>query len=102
MNMAAADPGTGVDLAVLTQYGVLGIFAILLIIFARTAYKRETDRADRLEAEVTRLNTLIAEQAIPGLTLATQALDESTQLIKDLHRERELDRLRRLPLREIE
>jgi hypothetical protein len=92
-NLVQSD--TGADLAALTQYGVLGVFAILLIIFARTAYKREVDRADRLEAEVNRLNALLADKAIPGLTLATQVMEESAALMRDLQRERELARLRR-------
>jgi hypothetical protein len=93
--VALAPAGGGTDLSALTQYGVLGVFAILLIFFAQTAYKREVNRADRLENEVNRLNALIADKAIPGLTLATQTMEESTKLMQTLQRERELDRARR-------
>lgn len=88
--LAAAD-SSGVDLSILTQYGILGIFALLLILFAKTSYKRETDRSDRLEAEVLRLNNLIQEKAIPALASATRALEESQNLLHDLQRERDRD-----------
>ena len=84
--LAAADEGPGVG--VLAQYGVLGIFAALLLVFARTSYKRETDRADRLEADVRRLNDTIQEKVIPALMSATRAAEESAALIADLQRER--------------
>lgn len=86
MFIAAADEGPGVG--VLAQYGVLGIFAALLVLFARTAYKRETDRADRLEADVRRLNDTIQDKVIPALMSATKAAEESASLISDLQRER--------------
>jgi hypothetical protein len=89
MVLATADPGT--DLSLLAQYGVLGVFALLLILFAKTSYKRETDRSDRLEAEVLRLNNLIQEKAIPALASATRALEESQNLLHDLQRERDRD-----------
>lgn len=93
--LAAAEESA--NLSALTQYGVLGVFALLLILFARTSYKRETDRSDRLEAEVLRLNTLIQEKAIPALSSATAALEESQSLLHDLQRERaqDMDAMRR-------
>lgn len=91
----AAESG-GVDLGVLAQYGVLGVFAILLILFARISYKRETDRSDRLEAEVKRLNDLIQEKAIPALMSATGAVEESAAMMRAMQiREREVLALRR-------
>ena len=45
----AAPPGT--DLSIFAQYGVLGVFVIILVVYARTSVKREIERADRLEAE---------------------------------------------------
>lgn len=91
MVLAAAEG----DLGVLAQYGVLGAFALLLVLFARTSYKRETDRSDRLETENTRLNTSIQEKVIPALVAATAALEQAAQLIHDIERERDRDRLRR-------
>lgn len=87
----AADP---FDLGMLIQYGVLGIAAGALSVFARIAYRRETERADRLEAEVVRLNSLIIERAIPALTSAAQAAEDATSLLRDMQREREINMIR--------
>lgn len=92
LSEASADPG---DFGVLAQYGVLGIVCAGLIVFARVSYKRETDRSDRLETEVIRLNNLIIDRAIPALTAAAQAAEDATMLLRDLQREREMDRYRR-------
>lgn len=88
---AAADP---VNLGILAQYGVLGLVAAGLFVFAKISYKRETERADRLEAEVTRLNNLIINRVIPALTSAAQAVEEATILLRDMQRERELSMMR--------
>lgn len=75
----------------LLQYGVLGIFAVLLIGFSRSLLKREQDRADRSEAEVLRLNTIMQEKTIPALTLATQALLESQKLLQAIQYQRDIE-----------
>ena len=87
--LAAESGGIG-DLGVLAQYGVLGVFAILLILFAKISYKRETERSDRLEAEVVRLNNLIIERVIPALSSATGVVQDATELLRSMQREREL------------
>jgi len=83
MAESASDP---INLGILAQYGILGLVATGLFIFSKSSYKRETDRADRLEAEVTRLNNLIIDRAIPALTAAAQAAEDATRLIRDLQR----------------
>lgn len=88
MWLAAAE-GAGSEFSAIAQYGVLGAFAILLVLFARTAYKRETDRSDRLELENTRLNNSIQEKVIPALVQANTALEEAGQLIHDMERDRD-------------
>jgi len=88
----AADAATGVDIGVLAQYGVLGIFAAMLVWFAKGAHQRERDRADRLEEETRRLNSLIADRVIPALNSASKASEESAQLLQAMQRERELMR----------
>jgi len=85
----AEEATAGADLAALTQYGVLGIFAGLLILFARVSYKRETDRSDRLEQEVFRLNNIIQEKVIPALQSSARAVEESQALLASMQRERE-------------
>lgn len=94
--LLAAESGGGIepDLGLLAQYGVLGVFALLLIWFAKVSYKRETDRSDRLEAEVIRLNALIVDRVIPALTSATSAVEDATELLRAMQRERELSLLR--------
>lgn len=87
--MLAAE-GVNVDFGVLSQYGVLGVFAILLIIFARTSYKRETDNADALKAENRELYQRIQEQhermqekVIPALIDVANAMRVASELVAD-------------------
>lgn len=89
----AAQLDGGVDLAVLTQYGVLGVVAAMLIWFAKGAHQRERERADRMEAENKRLNELILDRVIPALTSATRAAEESAELLNAIQRERQLSQL---------
>lgn len=73
---------TGLDLtAPLVQYGAVGLLALAAMFWAWTLYKqalegqkRERERADRLEAEVKKLNDDIHEKYIPVLTRVTDAL----------------------------
>ena len=74
----------------LVQYGVLGIFCLILVVVARSFIKREQDRADRLEAEVIRLNTVIQEKTIPALLSATEAIKSSQMLLQSVQLEREV------------
>jgi hypothetical protein len=83
----AAEESGGPNYAVLGQYGVLGVFAVLLVWFAKFMIGRETTRADRLEAEVVRLNNTIQDKVIPALLSATGAVEESTELLRDLQRD---------------
>lgn len=92
--MLAETSPAGFDVGALAQYGVLGIFAILLIVFAKTSYKRETDRSDRLDAEVTRLNALIVDRVIPALTTAASSVEEATALLREMQRDREISLMR--------
>jgi hypothetical protein len=88
VSLAAGDVVSSFNPDVLLQYGVLGVFAILLVWFAKVAYSRETERADRLEAEVIRLNTLIQDKNIPALVSATNAIRDATEIIRDYERDR--------------
>ncbi len=89
----AADPTGSLDLSVFAQYGVLGIITLILILFARGAYQRERDRADRIEQENQRLHELIIDRVIPALSSATRAAEESAELLTAMQRERELVQL---------
>lgn len=92
MPVAAGEVGgsstsTGIDIAApLAQYGAVGLLALAAMFWAWTLYKqaldgqkRERDRADRLEAEVKKLNDDIHEKFIPVLTRVTDALQSFLQ-----------------------
>lgn len=93
MHLLAAEPGS-LDISVFAQYGVLGVIAAMLIWFAKGAHLRERERADRMEEENKRLNTLLLDRVIPALTAASRAAEESTELLRAVQREREIVALR--------
>lgn len=93
MIAAQIDSG-GVDVvAMFAQYGILGLGFLALALFARGAYMRERERADRLEEKNDRLNNLILEKFIPSLESATHAVEDSAELLRAIQRERELSQL---------
>lgn len=69
----------------LSQYGVLGIFAILMITFIRTMYKRETDRADSLAQENRDLHEYMREKVIPALISVTATMEDASTLLVEMH-----------------
>lgn len=86
MITAAADPATGV----LVQYGAVGVVALLAIAAVRVLYMRlsaaldrETERADRLEEELRKLNETVRSDYIGTITTAAQALAEASRAIED-------------------
>jgi hypothetical protein len=100
LSTLAADGADSFELGTLAQYGVLGLAAGALAVFARVAYRREVERADRLEAEVVRLNNLIVaitERTIPALAAAASSAEEANLLVRELQRDRERDLLRGSP-----
>lgn len=75
----------------LIQYGALGIFVVVLvgavrILFAQqtAAYKREQERADRIELELRALNKDVREDVMPALTRSTEAISEAMQMMQAL------------------
>jgi hypothetical protein len=76
----------------LVEYGALGISLLLAIAAIRVLFNRDTraldrerERADRMEAEVGRLNALIQDRMLP-------ILHESQKAISDVLNERRRDR----------
>jgi hypothetical protein len=70
--------------AVLAQYGALGVVLMfagvaIRILFQRetAAHERERERADRLEAEIKRLNDLIVSRMLPTLHEATKTISDA-------------------------
>lgn len=74
----AATDGSGLGLSTLVQTGVTGSLAAVLLIFARTAYLRETQRADRLEAKLDELNKIVLDKYAVALADAARAVVDAT------------------------
>jgi hypothetical protein len=87
----AAETG-GFDVATLSQYGVLGIFAIIMVTVIRTMYKRELDRADAALAEVKELhakldakNKDVEDRLVPALVNVTNSMESAADLLVEMH-----------------
>jgi len=85
--------------SILAQYGVLGIGALGLFLVVRDLMKRdqqradeqvarERERADRLEAQLSRLHETTAEKVIPALVTAAQVIEDTQVLIREMVRDR--------------
>lgn len=74
--LAQATPTPATDR--LIEYGVLGVLVSLLLAFARYAYSREAERADRLEAELRTVRDRVEERVLPALHRAIDAVERST------------------------
>lgn len=70
-----------IPVAELGQYGIAGILGMILAWFGWQVYKRERDRADKNEAEIARLNTVIQDKYIPSLEEATRVLTSVKELL---------------------
>jgi hypothetical protein len=79
----AADPT-----AVFLQYGVVGALCVLLGMFALAAYRRERDRADRLEAKVDAMNERITDRFEDVMRNATLAMTAANDYLRDIARDR--------------
>jgi hypothetical protein len=86
--LAAADGSADI----LLQYGVLGVVVLALGPAVWWFVRKQGERADRLEAENTRLNTRLQEDTLPALILATQAMKASAEVLAQLQRERDIER----------
>lgn len=86
MITAAGDPVTGV----LVQYGAVGVIAILGILVSRVLFNRlnqaldrETARADRLEAELSKLNETVRTEYVTTLATAAQAIQNANDAVSN-------------------
>lgn len=73
----------------LPQYGAIGILALVGLTAAAVLWKRisqigdaERQRADRLEAELLKLNALISSELSGHLVRATEAMREVTDMVR--------------------
>lgn len=73
----AEDAGAGARdaISVLTDSGVLGALVVLLGLFALWAYRREVQRADRLEGELARYRDATEERVIPLVERALATIE---------------------------
>lgn len=110
MHLAADAPtGSGDPITLLLQYGVLGIFAVLLIMYARGTIARDRDKTDRAEAHVKELNEFIRNELLPKQIEAmllhkqvTEVLHQAIELLTEVRIRDEIEpppRSRRVPER---
>lgn len=92
LDLGAAGSATPTDpLQMLLQYGVLGIFAALMIIYTRGSITREREKSDQSAAQVEKLNDFIRNELLPKQVEATllhkqvaEVLEEAIQLITEM------------------
>lgn len=91
LQFLAADSGSVDPYATFAQYGVLGVIAFLLFMFARGAVTREREKSDQAEAQVQELNNFIRNELLPKQVEATlvykqvaEVLEEAIQLITEV------------------
>jgi len=73
------------------QLGVVGVVNIVLFYIARSLIQREQTRADRIEEDNRRINSLMTDQMVPALTKATEAIVDAQRLIEEMKRERDVE-----------
>ena len=89
--LAATSTTSSDPLQALLQYGVLGIFAMMLIVYTRGSIARERDKSDQAEQQVKELNNFIRSELLPKQVEATllhkqvaEVLEEAIQLITEM------------------
>lgn len=80
----------GVDV-LFAQYGAIGVIAGLALLAVKVLFKhvtaneqRERERADRLEAEVRKLNEQIRDEYMKTLSQASVAIAETNRVVSNL------------------
>jgi hypothetical protein len=75
--------------SVLLQYGAIGVLALAALMSARVmfnrlneVYKLERERADRLEAELSKLNATVRDEYIQTLSKATRAIADALAAVR--------------------
>ncbi|MGW6790068.1 hypothetical protein [Streptomyces chartreusis] len=75
---------------VLLQYGALGVLAVLALAAVRVLFARltaqldqQTERGDRLEEELRKLNETVRSDYIANLNRATQAISDANRATAD-------------------
>lgn len=81
---------SGDVIAAFLQYGAIGVIALLALIAVKVMFGREVAahdadraRADRLEAELSKLNELVRDQYIGTISAASQAINDANRAVAD-------------------
>lgn len=82
----------------LFQYGVLGIFTIILVYLAYVFIKREQRKSDECTAEnqskdleIQRLNNVMIEKMVPALISATQSILASQTIMQKIQYQKDVE-----------
>lgn len=74
---------------VLLQYGAIGVIAVAAMVALRVvygklseAYDHERERADRLEAELRRLNDTVRTEYVTTIAQATRAVSDALAAVR--------------------
>lgn len=91
VELAAASTAPTDPLQMLLQYGVLGIFAVLMILYTRGSIAREREKSDQASQQAKELNEFIRNELLPKQVEATmlhkqvaEVLEEAIQLITEM------------------
>lgn len=78
-------------LSALLQYGVLGVFAFLLIVYTRGSITREREKSDSAQQQVDKLNEFIRTELLPKQVetallhkQVAEVLEQAVQLITEM------------------
>jgi hypothetical protein len=78
----------------LANQGVTGILGVVALLSARHVWRRETARADRLEAENRAMRERIEDKLLPALNTAAAQYVTIAKLLEDIRKERMRERRR--------
>lgn len=91
VDLAAASATPTDPLQMLLQYGVLGIFAVLLIVYTRGSIAREREKSDQASQQAKELNEFIRNELLPKQVEANllhkqvaEVLEEAIKLITEM------------------
>lgn len=98
---AAADPDF---LSPLLQYGVLGVFAGLLVIFTRGSITREREKYDAAQEQIDKLNEFIRTELLPKQVetallhkQVAEALEQAVNVITEMRIRESIKRESQVP-----
>lgn len=100
----AAEATSTDPLQLLLQYGVLGIFAVLLIIYTRGSIAREREKYDQSQRQVDELNTFIRTELLPKQVetallhkQVAEALEQAVHVIQEMKIRESIARQQMMP-----